>query len=102
MRISAWSSDVCSSDLNAAMLVVIDFNRSVDTQQNLDVLRLAVGAMYDQRQLLLRTYLAFQPEQIVGFCAVDAERGPAVVADDFHGQHANADQHGAMDALIIA
>lgn len=46
------------------MLVVIDFDRGIDTQQDFDFLHVAVGALDDQGRQLLGTNLAFQAFQV--------------------------------------
>src|SRR5471030_1551504 len=84
---------------DAAVFVVIDFDRRVDAQQDFDFLRRLAFAVDHQGRQLLRLDLAFQAFQVVDFLAGDAQRFDAVVADELQRQHAHADQVGAVDAF---
>src|SRR3546814_8961806 len=73
MRISDWSSDVCSSDLlqHATGFVDRHFFVGVEPAGHRHFDRLAVLAMNDQRQRRARLALA---DDVKGFGAVDVQR----------------------------
>src|SRR5450830_427141 len=84
---------------DTAMLVVINFDRRIDTQQHVDFLRAAVGAVDHQGCQLLWLDFAFQTFQVEGFIAGDAQGLHAVVADELQWQHAHAHQVRTVDTL---
>src|SRR5450830_1313513 len=82
---------------DTAMLVVINFDRRIDTQQHVDFLRAAVGAVDHQGCQLLWLDFAFEAFQVEGFIAGDAQGLHAVVADELQWQYAHAHQVRAVD-----
>src|SRR5471032_964872 len=84
---------------NTAVLVVINFDRRIDTQQHFDVNAGAVGAVDHQGSQLLWLDFAFEAFQVEGFIAGDAQGLHAVVADELQWQHAHADQVRAVNTL---
>nr|GEU28369.1 hypothetical protein [Tanacetum cinerariifolium] len=84
---------------DAAVFVVIDFDRGIDAQQHSDVLAGAVGTVDHQGGQLLWLDLAFEAFQVVGFLAGDAQGFHAVVADELQRQHAHAHQVRAVDTF---
>ena len=82
------------------MLVIVDFDRRIDTQQHLCTRGLAVGALDHQGDVLLRLDFAFQALDVEGLVAHDAQRLHRVVALELQRQHANADQVRAVDTPV--
>ena len=62
----------------------------------------AVGAVDDQRHVLLRHQLAIDTIDVEGFAAVQPQRADAVAILELQRQHAHADQVRAVDALEAA
>src|SRR3546814_2142400 len=93
MRISDWSSDVCSSDL-AAVAEVVDFLRRQQHHVGLERLLAAVGLRRGDRGGLRRAVL--QAGDVEGFRAVEAERLRVLAVLELQREHAHADQVGAM------
>src|SRR5258705_437650 len=84
---------------DAAVLVVVHLDRRLDAQQQRDFLHAAVGSPDDERRVLLRPDLAFDAADVHGLVAFDAERRDRVAALELEGEHAHADEVGAMDTL---
>src|SRR6266568_2821400 len=74
---------------DAAVLVVVHLDRGVDAQQQRDFLHAAVGS----------PDLSLDAANVDGFVAFDAQRSDRVAALELEGQHAHADEIGAVDAL---
>src|SRR6266566_5826559 len=84
---------------DAAVLVVVHFDRGVDAQEQRDFIHAAVGPPDHQRRVLLRPDLALDAADVDGLVALDAERSDRVAALELERQHAHADEVRAVDAL---
>src|SRR5690606_5993356 len=84
---------------DAPVQVVVHFGSGIDAQQHGYVLHRAVAAVDGQGDVLLRLDAVFEPRDVVGFLARNAQRFDAVVALELQGQNTHADQIAAVDAF---
>src|SRR5436190_15648183 len=84
---------------DAAVPVVLDLDRRVDSQQNRHPLFRSILALDDEHDVLLRFDLCVEAEDVELFVALQPEGLRALVALELQRQHTHADQIRAMNAL---
>src|SRR5215468_5677521 len=81
----------------AAVLVVINLNRSINAQLDRNLFFGPAGAMNDQRDILLRLDPAAESDDVEGFRAEEVERLRADAFFELQRQYAHSDQVAAVN-----
>ena len=81
------------------MLVIIDFDGRIDAATHQHVFNRTVFTGDFQREVLLRLDAAVEADDVVGLGAIQLERLSGGAVLKLQGQHAHADEIGAVNAL---
>src|SRR5678815_1126706 len=81
------------------MLIIIDFDRGIDTADNRDDIDLAISSGDLELQILLGLKVRRHAENIEGFRAVEVKSLAAPAFGKLQGEDAHADEVGTVNAL---
>src|SRR6185503_4884391 len=82
-----------------AVLVVVDFNRGVDPQDQTRVVGRAIGPVYPQRHRHPRPDSSLEPDDVERLRAVEVQRGCGLAFFELTGQHAHTNKIAPMYSL---